>query len=139
MDYAASVGTPVQVTADGTVTFAGRRGASGRMISVRHKNRYETIYLHLRGYARGIRKGKKVKGGQEIGYVGSSGESTGPHLDYRIKRDGKYINPLLFKPEPVKPLRKEYLEDFKKKVEKYRLGFEAPQVIFSCFRVSLPL
>ncbi len=59
VDYAASIGTPVQVTADGTVTFAGRRGASGRMISVRHKNRYETMYLHLRGYSRGIRKGKK--------------------------------------------------------------------------------
>jgi murein DD-endopeptidase MepM/ murein hydrolase activator NlpD len=139
VDYAASVGTPVQVTADGTVTFAGRRGPSGRMISVRHINRYETMYLHLRGYAAGIRKGKKVTGGQEIGYVGSSGESTGPHLDYRIKKDGKYINPLLFNPEPVRPLRKEYQEDFKKKADSYRLCFEAPQVIFSCFSVSLPL
>ena len=97
------------------------------------------MYLHLRGYAAGIRKGKKVTGGQEIGYVGSSGESTGPHLDYRIKKDGKYINPLLFNPEPVRPLRKEYQEDFKKKAEKYCLCFEAPQVIFSCFSVSLPL
>ncbi len=133
VDYAASVGTSVQVTADGTVTFARRRGASGRMISVRHKNRYETMYLHLRGYAAGIRKGKKVKGGQEIGYVGSSGESTGPHLDYRIKKDGRYINPLLFNPEPVKPLRAEFLDDFKEKVESYSLCFEAPQIIFSCF------
>jgi murein DD-endopeptidase MepM/ murein hydrolase activator NlpD len=119
VDYAAIIGTPVQVTADGTVTFAGRRGPSGRMITVRHINRYETMYLHLRGYAAGIRKGKKVKGGQEIGYVGSSGESTGPHLDYRIKKDGKYINPLLFNPEPVRPLRKEYQEDYKKKADSY--------------------
>ena len=139
VDYAASVGTSVQVTADGTVTFAGRRGASGRMISVRHKNRYETMYLHLRGYAAGIRKGGKVKGGQEIGYVGSSGESTGPHLDYRIKKDGGYINPLLFNPEPVKPLRAEFLDDFKEKAEGYGLCFEAPQIIFSCLSVSLPL
>jgi murein DD-endopeptidase MepM/ murein hydrolase activator NlpD len=139
VDYAASVGTSVQVTADGTITFAGRRGASGRMISVRHKNRYETMYLHLRGYAAGIRKGKKVEGGQEIGYVGSSGESTGPHLDYRIKKNGRYINPLLFNPEPVKPLRAEFLDDFKEKAEGYGLCFEAPQIIFSCFSVSLPL
>ncbi|NIO49393.1 MAG: peptidoglycan DD-metalloendopeptidase family protein [Candidatus Aminicenantes bacterium] len=139
VDYAASVGTPVQVTADGTVTFAGRRGASGRMISIRHKNRYETIYLHLRGYAPGIRKGKKVKGGQEIGYVGSSGESTGPHLDYRIKKDGRYINPLLFNPAPVKPLRAEFLDDFKKKAESYCLCFEAPLIILSSFSNSFPL
>lgn len=139
VDYAASVGTSVQVTADGTVTFAGRRGASGRMISVRHKNRYETMYLHLRGYAAGIRKGKKVKGGQEIGYVGSSGESTGPHLDYRIKKDGRYINPLLFNPEPVKPLRAEFLDDFKEKAESYSLCFEAPQIIFSCLSNSFTL
>ena len=139
VDYAASVGTSVQVTADGTVTFAGRRGASGRMISVRHKNRYETMYLHLRGYAAGIRKGGKVKGGQEIGYVGSSGESTGPHLDYRIKKDGGYINPLLFNPEPVKPLRAEFLDDFKEKAESYSLCFEAPLIIFSCFSNSFTL
>jgi murein DD-endopeptidase MepM/ murein hydrolase activator NlpD len=139
VDYAASVGTSVQVTADGTVTFAGRRGASGRMISVRHKNRYETMYLHLRGYAAGIRKGKKVKGGQEIGYVGSSGESTGPHLDYRIKKDGRYINPLLFNPEPVKPLRAEFLDDFKEKADSYSLCFKAPQIIFSCLSNSFTL
>jgi murein DD-endopeptidase MepM/ murein hydrolase activator NlpD len=91
------------------------------------------MYLHLRGYAAGIRKGKKVKGGQEIGYVGSSGESTGPHLDYRIKKDGRYINPLLFNPESVKPLRAEFLDDFKEKAESYSLCFDAPQIIFSCF------
>ncbi len=139
VDYAASIGTSVQVTADGTVTFAGRRGASGRLVIVRHKNRYETMYLHLRGYAAGIRKGRKVKGGQEIGYVGSSGESTGPHLDYRIKKDGRYINPLLFNPEPVKPLRAEFLDVFKEKAKSYSLCFEAPQIIFSCFSNSFTL
>jgi murein DD-endopeptidase MepM/ murein hydrolase activator NlpD len=139
VDYAAKVGTPVQATADGTVTFAGRSGASGRMIRIRHKNRYQTMYLHLRGYAQGIKKGKKVKGGQEIAYVGTSGESTGPHLDYRIKKDGRYINPLLFNPEPVKPLRAEFLDDFKKKTEGYCLSFEAPLIILSCFSNYFPL
>jgi len=134
VDYAAPIGTPVQATADGTVTFTDRNGAAGRMIKIRHKNRYETMYLHLKGYAKGIRKGKKVKEGQVIGFVGSSGESTGPHLDYRIKKDGRYINPLAFKPKPVKPLRVEFLEDFKKQAEYYRLCFKAPHIVLSCFR-----
>jgi murein DD-endopeptidase MepM/ murein hydrolase activator NlpD len=139
VDYAARVGTPVQATADGTVTFAGRSGASGRLIRIRHKNRYETMYLHLRGYALGIKKGKRVKCGQEIAYVGTSGESTGPHLDYRIKKDGRYINPLLFNPEPVKPLRAEFLDDFKRKAESYCLCFEPSSLVFSCLSLSWPL
>ena len=133
VDYAARIGTPVQVTADGTITFVGKKGASGRMIRIRHKNRYETMYLHLRNFEKGIKKGKKVKGGQRIAYVGSSGESTGPHLDYRIKRDGKYINPLAFNPKPVKPLRAEFLEDFKRTSGNYFLYFEATLIIFSYF------
>jgi len=131
VDYAARVGTPVQTTADGTVSWVGRRGASGRMVRIRHRNDYETIYLHLRNYAKGIRKGAKVKSGQIIGYVGSSGESTGPHLDYRIKYRGKYINPLAWRFKPVKPLRKEFLEDFKGEAEKYILCFGTPLILFS--------
>jgi murein DD-endopeptidase MepM/ murein hydrolase activator NlpD len=136
VDYAAKVGTPVQATAEGTVTFAGWNGASGRMITIRHKNGYETMYLHLRGYAEGIKKGAKVRGSQEIAYVGASGEATGPHLDYRIKYRGKYINPLAFNPEPVKPLRAEYLEDFKKKAQSCSLCLEAPLIIY--FFLSSP-
>jgi murein DD-endopeptidase MepM/ murein hydrolase activator NlpD len=128
VDYAASIGFPVQATADGTVTFAGWNGASGRMITIRHQNAYETMYLHLKNYAPGIKVGAKVKGGDVIGYVGSSGESTGPHLDYRIQYHGSYINPLGWKFKPVEPLRKEFLEDYKKEVEKYKLGLEAPLI-----------
>lgn len=137
VDYAADIGTPVQATADGTVIFVGWNGASGRMIKIRHKNTYETMYLHLRRYAKGIRKGVKVKGGQTIGYVGSSGESTGPHLDYRIKYRGKYLNPLAARFKPVAPLRSEFLEDFKSKVEVYCLVFEDPLILFSCFSLSV--
>jgi len=137
VDYAAPVGTRVQATADGTVTFTGRNGAAGRMIKIRHKNRYETQYLHLRGYAKGIRKGKKIKEGQIIGFVGSSGESTGPHLDYRIKKDGRYINPLAFKPAPVKPLRAEYLEDFKKQADSLFFCLKAPFMVFPSLRNTL--
>ncbi|MCJ7579463.1 MAG: peptidoglycan DD-metalloendopeptidase family protein, partial [Candidatus Aminicenantes bacterium] len=73
VDYAATPGTPVQATADGTVTFADWNGASGRMVRIKHKKGYETMYLHLKNFAPGIRNGKQVNGGQTIGYVGSSG------------------------------------------------------------------
>lgn len=131
VDYAARIGTPVQATADGTVTSVRWNKGSGRMIRIRHKNYYETMYLHLRNYAKGIRKGAKVKGGQVIGHVGSSGESTGPHLDYRIKYRGRYINPLAWRFKPVKPLRKEFLEDFKKEAEICCFFFKASQSLVS--------
>ncbi len=133
VDYAARVGTAVQATADGTVVFVGDRGASGRMVTIRHKNDYETMYLHLMGYAPGIRKGARIEAKQEIGYVGLSGESTGPHLDYRIKHRGEYINPLAFNPEPIRPLRAEYRENFKREAKNYLCCFDAPFFIYSCF------
>ncbi len=74
------------------------------MIKIRHKNAYETMYLHLGGFAAGIRVGAKVDAKQVIGYVGSSGESTGPHLDYRITYHGKYVNPMGWKFQPAEPL-----------------------------------
>jgi len=120
VDYAAPVGAPVQATADGAVTFAGWNGASGRMVRIRHKNAYETMYLHLRSFGPGIHPGARVKSGDIVGYVGSSGDSTGPHLDYRITRNGSYLNPLSAKFDPVEPLRQERLEDFKREIEKYR-------------------
>ena len=138
VDYAASPGTPVQATADGTVTFAGWNGGSGRMVRIKHKKGYETMYLHLRKFSTGIRKGKQVKGGQTIGEVGSSGVSTGPHLDYRIKHRGKYINPLSARFDPVDPLRVEFKEDFQKEAGQYVLFLEAPLVVFSRFSSPLP-
>jgi murein DD-endopeptidase MepM/ murein hydrolase activator NlpD len=137
VDYAAPIGTQVQATASGTVTFAGWNGASGRMIKIRHKNNYETMYLHLRSFTRGIKKGAKVEGGQVIGRVGSSGESTGPHLDYRIKYRSRYINPLAWKFKPVEPLREGFLENFQKMAKEYRFWFEAPLILSSHFRRSV--
>ncbi len=136
VDYGAPPGTPVQSTADGTVTFTGANGEAGRMVKIRHKNFYETMYLHLRSYARGIRKGARVTSGQIIGYVGSSGTSTGPHLDYRIKYHGTYINPLAHKFKPVAPLREEFLDQFKEVVESYRFSMDAPLYVFLGFRGS---
>ena len=126
VDYAAPVGTQVQATADGVATFAGWNGASGRMVRIRHKNAYETMYLHLRSFGPGIRSGARVKSGDIVGYVGSSGDSTGPHLDYRITRTGSYLNPVSAKFDPVEPLPQERLEDFKREIEKYRLLLAEP-------------
>jgi len=129
VDYAAPVGTPVQATADGEVTMAGRDGAAGNTVKLRHKNRYETMYLHLSGFGRGVRKGAQVKGGDVIGYVGSSGDSTGPHLDYRIYHYGSPVNPLGHKFKPADPLRKEFLEVYEREVERLRIALRLPEII----------
>ncbi len=126
IDYAAPLGTPVQATADGVVTFVGFNGSSGRMIRLRHKNGYETLYLHLGNFAPEIRLGLQVKAGDVIGYVGSSGESTGPHLDYRIIYHGRYINPLAWRFEPAASLPSEYLETFKNSIKIYEYLLSTP-------------
>jgi murein DD-endopeptidase MepM/ murein hydrolase activator NlpD len=131
VDYAAKPGTPVYATADGTVLSAGWNGASGRMIHLRHKNQYETMYLHLRKCF--VKKGDKVNSGDKIAEVGASGEVSGPHLDYRIKYAGKYINPLSHRFKPVKPLRPEFLGEFTLVAQNYSLYLDAPLIIFSAF------
>ena len=97
IDYAAPSGTPVQAVADGTVRFAGKKGGYGNFIEIRHANGYTTMYGHLKGFAKGIKAGKKVKQGQTIGYVGSTGLSTGPHLDFRVKEKNKFVDFLKMK------------------------------------------
>ena len=83
----------VRATGDGTVVEATRNGASGNYVKLRHNNRYETYYLHLSRFGRGVRSGAHVSQGQVIGYVGATGLATGPHLDYRIRVNGTFINP----------------------------------------------
>ena len=95
VDYGAPTGTPVIAVATGTVVSAGRSGGSGNMVRLRHTNGYETYYLHLSAFGSGIRRGRRVFQGQEIGKVGSTGLSTGPHLDYRMRKNGTFVNPLL--------------------------------------------
>ncbi len=112
VDYGAPVGTAVRATADGTVVSAGTRGGAGRTVRLRHANGYLTAYLHLSGYAQGVRAGARVDQGQVIGYVGSSGLSTGPHLDYRVQSNGRWINPATLVSEPVPPLADALLPAF---------------------------
>lgn len=104
VDYGAPVGTPVRVTANGVVTFAGRNGGAGRMVKVRHPNDYLSAYLHLSRFARGVRPGRRVAQGEVIGYVGSTGLSTGPHLDYRVQHRGRWVDPLSIKSVPAEPI-----------------------------------
>jgi len=94
IDYAAPYGTPVWAVADGVVIYRGWLGQAGRVVRIRHPNGYISSYGHLSRWARGIRKGVKVKQKQVIGYVGTSGLATGPHLDFRMKKNGRFVNPL---------------------------------------------
>lgn len=113
VDYGAPVGTPIHATANGVVSFAGTSGGAGRMVKIRHPNSYLTAYLHLSRFARGIRSGRRVSQGEVIGYVGSTGLSTGPHLDYRVQHRGRWINPLSLKSVPAEPIPDAELAEFR--------------------------
>jgi murein DD-endopeptidase MepM/ murein hydrolase activator NlpD len=104
VDYAAPVGTPVRAVADGTVTAAGWNGGNGIQVQLRHHAGYETVYNHLARLAPGVRAGGRVTQRQVIGFVGSTGLSTGPHLDYRVAKNGRFVNPLSEKFIPGQPL-----------------------------------
>jgi len=119
IDYAAPTGTPVVSTAKGTVTTASWQGGWGNIVRVRHDNGYSTHYGHLSKYAKGIRVGASVSQGQVIGYVGSTGWSTGPHLDYGMKLNGAPINPLSLKLPKGIPLSGAELEEFQARKLEY--------------------
>jgi murein DD-endopeptidase MepM/ murein hydrolase activator NlpD len=112
VDYAAPTGTPVVAIGDGKVTVARYRGAAGNMVEIVHNSVNKTQYLHLSKYGKGIREGVRVKQGQVIGYVGSTGTSTGPHLDYRFYENGKPLNPLTVKSPPAEPVKDDYRVQF---------------------------
>lgn len=114
VDYAAPVGTPVYTVGDGKVTEMRSDGESGRMIRIVHNSVYSTAYLHLSRYAEGIAPGSFVKQGDVIGYVGSSGLSTGPHLDFRFYMNGSPVDPLKVEAPPVEPVSEENMERFRK-------------------------
>jgi murein DD-endopeptidase MepM/ murein hydrolase activator NlpD len=112
IDYAANAGTAVVATARGTVMSAGWEGGWGRMIRLRHDNGYATHYGHLSAFAKGIRSGTSVSQGQLIGFVGSTGWSTGPHLDYGMKLNGAPVNPLKLELPKGTPLGADKMEAF---------------------------
>jgi len=112
VDYSAPTGTAVQAVADGVVKFAGRKGGYGNAVILRHRANYETMYSHLSRFGNGIRRGARVRQRHVIGYVGSTGLSTGPHLDYRVIKDGCFVNPLKQTFLPGEPISHSSLPSF---------------------------
>ncbi|GBE39079.1 MAG TPA: M23 family metallopeptidase [Nitrospirae bacterium] len=114
VDYAAPAGTPVSAAGGGTVLFAGYKGQNGKMVKIRHSGGFETYYGHLSRIPKRVRKGRKISQGDIIGYVGSTGLATGPHLDYRIRQNGKFVNPLKIRLPRGKAVPKSLMAEFKK-------------------------
>jgi murein DD-endopeptidase MepM/ murein hydrolase activator NlpD len=114
VDYAARRGTPIHAAGNGKIIFAGRAGSYGNLIKIRHSGAYETRYAHMKSFRKGIRRGKYVKQGDIIGYVGTTGRSTGPHLHFELRKYGKPINPLKVVKVTTKKLygtpRREFLD-----------------------------
>ena len=115
VDYAAPRGTAVKASGAGRVVFAGRNGGYGRTVILKHGSVYTTLYAHLARFSKGIRKGKRVEQGQIIGYVGSTGLATGPHLHYEFRVRGVHRDPLKAKFPPAAPLAQKYMDDFRDK------------------------
>jgi len=114
IDYVAPTGTPVHTVGDGVVIKAGyQRSGGGNYVRIKHNSVYSTTYMHLSRFARGLREGNYVKQGDVIGYVGTSGLSTGPHLDFRFYMNGSAVNPLRVEAPPVEPVLEENIETFR--------------------------
>lgn len=118
-DYAASYGTPIKATGDGKIINARNKGGYGRTVIIQHGNKISTLYAHLSKYARGIKEGKRVKQGQTIGYIGSSGLASGPHLHYEFRVNGVHKNPLKVKLPHANPIPKAQLARFRLYTDKY--------------------
>ena len=118
VDFAAPTGTPIYAGGNGIVEYVGRNGGYGKYIRIRHNNGYKTAYAHLSNYKKGISKGVRINQGDVIGYVGNTGNSTGPHLHYEIIYQNKHINPLKLKLPSGKILEGDELEKFK---EEYKI------------------
>ena len=128
-DFAAPTGTPIMASGSGTVTRARWCGGGGNCVKIRHNSTYETIYAHMSKFARGIKEGKKVKQGQTIGYVGSTGLSTGPHLHYEVVVNGKKVNSQKLKLPSGKILKNEAREKFE--LERIKIDLKLAELRFN--------
>jgi len=127
IDYGAPTGTPVWAVGDGSVRLAGWNGGCGRTVVLRHGNGYETVYCHLSRIA--VSAGKPVVQKQIVGYVGTTGLATGPHLHYAVRRGGSYLNPLQLKVPREKPVPPEWMEDFRDRIAPLRARLEGPVAV----------
>ncbi|MEE1951172.1 peptidoglycan DD-metalloendopeptidase family protein [Pseudomonas alcaligenes] len=112
VDYAAPRGTPIKAAGDGRIMLAGRRGGYGNTVIIQHGNSYRTLYGHMQGFAKGIRNGVSVKQGQIIGYIGTTGLSTGPHLHYEFQVNGRHVDPLSQKLPMADPIARNEKQRF---------------------------
>lgn len=129
IDYAAPTGTPVYALGDGRVVArAYQKRGGGNYIKIKHNSVYTTVYMHLHGFAKGISKGAHVKQGQLIGYVGSTGLSTGPHLDFRVYKNGKPVDPLKIDAPPVNPVKEENMPAFTMFIEPLKHQLDSLQL-----------
>ncbi|MAV23327.1 MAG: peptidase M23 [Gammaproteobacteria bacterium TMED278] len=124
VDYAAKKGSPVRSTGDGTILFIGRKSGCGNEILIKHSNDYSTRYCHLEGFAKNLNNGKKVKQGQTIGYVGSTGLATGPHLHYEFKIGEKHTDPVKVNLPSAEGIKQNYKESFNRLIEKNKSMLE---------------
>ncbi|GJL95256.1 MAG: hypothetical protein DHS20C05_16610 [Hyphococcus sp.] len=134
VDFAANRGTPIKAAGDGVIERSDRYGSFGNYVRIRHANGYKTAYAHLKGFARGIRKGKRVRQGDIIGYVGTTGRSTGPHLHYEVHLNGKAVNPQKLKIATGKSLKADDLERFmvqRDMIDAMRLPLEETTSVFA--------
>ncbi len=128
VDFAAKRGTPIMAAGDGRITYAGRNGSFGRFIEIKHLNNFKTRYAHLYKYAKGIKKGRNVKQGEIIGYVGTSGRSTGPHLHYEVKHRNRTVNPMKLKSESTLNINEVDMPNFYANVSLTRERFLATKL-----------
>ena len=119
VDYAAAPGTPVVAAGDGVIVYKGWRSGFGNYLEIRHPSNLVTSYGHLQGYARGLSSGDKVNQGEIIGFVGATGDATGPHLDYRVKKNGNFVDPLKMIMPASMPVGEKYKTDFQQIVIQY--------------------
>jgi murein DD-endopeptidase MepM/ murein hydrolase activator NlpD len=117
VDYAAATGTPIKSTSNGKIVFRGKKGGYGNTIIIQHGSKYSTLYAHMSKFRGGLTTGSRIKQGQVIGYIGSSGLATGPHLHYEFRVDGVHRDPLKVKLPGAEPLDSKYLADFSRKAE----------------------
>lgn len=117
LDFAAPRGTPIYAAGDGTLEYVGRKGGYGNYIRIRHNSDIKTAYAHMKSFAKGMSTGKRVKQGQTIGYVGTTGRSTGPHLHYEVLRNGQQINPRKVKMPQGETLKGQELANFKSQMD----------------------
>lgn len=120
IDYGASPGTPIYSTGQGRVSYAGWGSGLGLYVKISHGGVYDTVYAHMSGLASGIRNGVSVSQGQVVGYVGSTGYATGPHLHYEMRKYGQRINPLTHELPPGEPIKEEHKDEFEEVVEEYK-------------------